>query len=203
MKINFGCGTHHKTGYLNVDKFAPADLVVDLEDKGTWSESFTDENGITACRTMFNSYLPWPWGDSSVEEALFHHSLEHMGETTAGFFHIMKELYRVMKHDGIVDITVPHPRHDDFLNDPTHVRPITPMILTLFDRSENEAWAKSGVPNSPLGLQLGVDFRIIRGECKATLDPIFTGYPEAALKDAILTKMNVIKMYNIKLRVVK
>jgi len=185
MKINFGCGTHHKEGYLNVDKFAPADCVVDLERK------FEDD------------YVKWPWTDDSVDEALFHHSLEHMGETTAGFFHIMQQLYKVMRPFGIVDIVVPHPRHDDFLNDPTHVRPITPMILTLFDRSENEAWAKSGVPNSPLGLQLGVDFRIMKGECKATLDPIFMGYPEAAVKDAILTKNNVIKYYNIKLEVIK
>jgi hypothetical protein len=49
----------------------------------------------------------------------------------------MREIYRVCRHDAVVHVVVPHPRHDDFINDPTHVRPITPEVLSLFDRSTN------------------------------------------------------------------
>ena len=35
-------------------------------------------------------------------------------------------------------VHVPHPRHDDFLDDPTHVRAITPKLLKLFDRRIND-----------------------------------------------------------------
>jgi hypothetical protein len=57
-------------------------------------------------------------------------------------------------------IHVPHPRHDSFLNDPTHVRPITPHVLELFDREANELWRTAGAANTPLALYTGVDFKI-------------------------------------------
>tara|TARA_B100000674_G_C37442304_1_gene734469 strand:- start:262 stop:591 length:330 start_codon:yes stop_codon:yes gene_type:complete len=55
---------------------------------------------------------------------------------------------------------VPHPRHDNFLSDPTHVRPITPDLLRLYDQSLNKKWEKSNVANTPLGLILDVDFTL-------------------------------------------
>ena len=42
----------------------------------------------------------------------------------------MKELYRISCDQANIHISVPHPRHDDFLADPTHVRPITTLGLT-------------------------------------------------------------------------
>jgi len=56
--------------------------------------------------------------------------MEHVGQTPDMFNSIIRKLYRICKNQAIMDITVPHPRHDDFLADPTHVRPIT--VLELF-----------------------------------------------------------------------
>ena len=72
----------------------------------------------------------------------------------------MKELYRICKNNSIVDIRVPHPRHDDFISDPTHVRPITILCLQLYDKSLNERWEKMNAANTPLALIHGVNFNI-------------------------------------------
>ena len=72
----------------------------------------------------------------------------------------MKELYRICKNQTLISITVPHPRHDDFLSDPTHVRPITILGLQLYDKELNEKWQKQNAANSPLALIYDVDFRI-------------------------------------------
>lgn len=138
MKLNMGSGRRRIDGYLSVD-IAPesgADVVFDLEQ------------------------TPWPWADDSVEEAFFNHSLEHMGGDPKVFLAIMKELYRVLRPGGRAVIHVPHPRHDNFLSDPTHVRPITPDTLRLFDRELNESWLAQGAANTPLALYTGVDFKL-------------------------------------------
>jgi hypothetical protein len=55
---------------------------------------------------------------------------------------------------------VPHPRSDNFLGDPTHVRPVTPQMLRLFDRALNDQWKASGAANTPLAHYTGVDFEL-------------------------------------------
>lgn len=138
VRLNLGCGLNRKPDWINVDRAvaASADMIVDLE-------------------LHF-----WPWPDNSVDEIMLHHVLEHLGQRNETFFAIIRELYRVARPGAEITIVVPHPRSDDFMNDPTHVRAITPAVLRLFDRSMNDEWAKAGRPNSPLGLYLGVDFRI-------------------------------------------
>jgi hypothetical protein len=136
MKLNLGCGSRRWDGYWNVDvsdACAP-DEVWDLET------------------------TPWPWPDSSAEHIVLNHVLEHLGQTPAVFLAVMAELYRVAAPGADIAINVPHPRHDDFLSDPTHVRPITPATLKLFDRTLNLAWKEGGYANTPLALYTGVDF---------------------------------------------
>src|SRR5438128_1961143 len=94
LRLNLGSGQNPKPGYINVDKSGSPDLKWDLEQ------------------------FPWPWEDSSVDEIQLIRVLEHLGESTATFFKIIQELYRVCKNGAIIDIAVPHPRHDDFLGDP-------------------------------------------------------------------------------------
>ena len=72
----------------------------------------------------------------------------------------MKELYRICKNQAVISITVPHPRHDDFLSDPTHVRPITVPLLELYNKELNEQWQLQKGANSSLALIHNVDFRI-------------------------------------------
>ncbi len=136
IRLNLGCGQYKKDGYVNVDKydsFAP-DVVWDLE-----------------C-------FPWPFETSSVGEVVLNHCLEHMGASADLFLGIMKELYRVCAPDALVAIEVPHPRCDNFINDPTHVRPITPQVLDLFSKRKNQEWRALGLPNTPLATYLDVDF---------------------------------------------
>src|SRR5258706_880808 len=134
MKLNLGCGPNKLPGYVNVDKLGEPDLRHDLEQ------------------------FPWPWASDSVDEVLASHVVEPLGATPDLFIGVMKELYRVCRHGAEVRIAVPHPRHDDFVGDPTHVRAITPMTLALFSRRQNLEWTEKKGSNTTLALYHGVDF---------------------------------------------
>lgn len=146
-KLNLGCGNDRRPGHWNVDKYPAAkpDEVVDLE------------------------RLPWPFADDSADEIVLHHVLEHLGQGSDTFLGILKELYRVCAPGGTVRITVPHPRHQDFLQDPTHVRPIVPELFLHTSLSVNEQWAQKGLPGTPLARYLGLDFTIVSVDQR--LDP--------------------------------
>ncbi len=95
MRLNPGCGNNKIEGYLNVDsqESCAPDQVVDLET------------------------FPWPFGDNSVDEIIMSHVLEHLGETMEIYLSIITELYRICQPDAEINITVLHPRHDDFVTD--------------------------------------------------------------------------------------
>jgi hypothetical protein len=136
LRLNIGCGHNHLPGFVNVDK-SPAcnpDVVFNAETQ------------------------PWPWESDSAAEVVFQHSLEHMGADAGVFLGLMCELYRICGPGALVRITVPHPRHDTFINDPTHVRIVTPNLLCLFDREKNKQCIASGFANTPLAIYVGVDF---------------------------------------------
>ena len=106
-----------------------------------------------------------------------------------------------------VRITVPHPRHDHFLGDPTHVRAITPGLLELFSRRENLRWQAMKAANSPLALYHGVDFELV--EAKHVLDePYATDLREGRIAQSDIEGLlrrynNVAQETRITLRVVK
>jgi hypothetical protein len=188
IKLNLGCGQNPMPGYINVDKYGSPELQHDLET------------------------FPWPWAESSVDEIVMNHVLEHLGQEIDVYFGIIKELYRVCKPNGLIRINVPHPRHDDFINDPTHVRPITPEHLLLFSKKQNLIWQSQRKSNSPLGLYLDVDFEIVESMYK--LEPYWENqFPqengpqglaiEGALDLAIRHHNNVVKEIWLDLKVVK
>lgn len=183
MKLNLGCGSNKIAGYVNVDRAHAPDEVVDLES------------------------FPWPWETSSVEEIRAHHILEHLGATPDKFIGVMKEMYRVCKGGAVVDIVVPHPRHDDFMNDPTHVRPITLNVLALFSKSWNRKWEEDGSANTKLAFEHDVDFEP-KEEALQLMDDVNQAYEagrinEQSLRQLIRERNNIVKAIHLKLEVVK
>ena len=146
MKLNIGSGYKKIPGFLNVDSSPDCkpDFVVNLE------------------KDMF------PFEDSSVNEVIAHHVLEHLGE---GFFHCMRELYRVCADGAIIQVAVPHPRHDTFLMDPTHRRPIYPHTLRMFSRKRNMEQILTNGNETPIAIINKVDFEVIAE--RINLDPYY------------------------------
>lgn len=185
MRLNLGCGDCKLDGWVNVDKYThfEPDVVHDLEE------------------------FPWPFEDDAAEELLLNHVLEHLGQETDVFLGIMKELYRVCRTGATVRIHVPHPRHDDFITDPTHVRTILPETLAMFDKEVNKRWREEKAANTQLAIYTDTDFKIT--SASVTPDDRFkdetgnlVGNIEALLEKA-KSELNVIKEYQITLEVRK
>ena len=83
LKLNLGCGNDIKEGYVNVDFRAthPSVKICDL------------------------SKRPWPFASSSIDEILMLDFLEHFPVADTDV--ILKECYRIMKLNSIIEIQVP------------------------------------------------------------------------------------------------
>jgi len=175
MRLNLGCGRDKRAGYVNVDKYPQfePDRVVDLE------------------------ATPWPFADGSADEIVLHHVLEHLGQATPVFLAIIGELYRVLKVGGMIEITVPHPRSDLFLGDPTHVRAISPAMFQLMSRKNCAEWNRLGTPHTRLAEILGVDFEV--GSVRNRLAPAWAQkaerekWPQARVREAAELYNNVVE----------
>ena len=185
VRLNLGCGRDLKPGWINVDRFGTfkPDVLADLE------------------------AFPWPWPDDYADEILMSHVLEHLGVHPDTYIGVIKELWRVCRDGATVQIVVPHPRHDDFISDPTHVRPVTAAGLQLFSRQANEQWAREGCANTPLALYHGVDFVLVsesRVLDERWAEEFRAGRIDAAgLQDAERRFNNVIKEQRFVLRAIK
>lgn len=106
MKIQLGCGHKKMPGYVNVDasRNVNPDQVWDLEQ------------------------LPLPFSDSSVDEIVANHVLEHIHH----FIPLMHDLWRICKPDALLKVRVPFYTAWGQFNDPTHVRFFTPFTFNYF-----------------------------------------------------------------------
>ena len=185
MKLNLGCGFSKPDGFVHVDMFEEChpDVVHDLET------------------------FPYPFEENSVDEILFNHSLEHIGQQSSVFLKIMQEIYRICGDGALIKINVPHPRHDNFISDPTHVRAITPMTLYLFDLELNNYWQKIKAANSPFAIYLGVNFKLLTTNISVEqtyIDQLNNNpITDEELKVLISERNNVATEYNFTLKVIK
>ena len=184
-KLNLGSGDKRIAGFLNLDKFDTfkPDILHDLE------------------------IFPYPFKDNEIDEIKLIHVLEHIGQSPDVFIKIIKELYRICCDQANIHISVPHPRHDDFLADPTHVRPITTLGLSLFDLELNQYWKKIGAANTPMAIIHNVNFKIIKNEI--VLSPKYSNMikekkiTNKELEGLIEKYNNVVKQTNYILKVIK
>jgi hypothetical protein len=161
MKLNLG---QILEGWINVDKFGKPDRIPDLET------------------------IPRPWPDSSADEILLSHALEHLGQRPETFIAIMRELCRVCRDGATLRILVPHARHDTFLNDPTHVRAIGPGTMEMFSRATNLEWQRIGAGNTPVALLHDMDFEL--ASTRSELDePYRSMYREGKVSAQDLQKL--------------
>lgn len=179
MLLNLGSGGKKLPGYVNVDSqpMESPDVVCDL------------------------SRDKWPFEDNSVDGARASHLLEHLGPEPERLFHFMQELYRVCKDGAPFEIWVPNPRHDIFLNDPTHVRPIMPATMMMFCKESIARMAADGKMLTPFYKYLGVDFRLNPKVQYNFSDPSFLEDPDLLTKMTYLN--NVVFEFHMKMTVVK
>lgn len=180
MKINIGAGSTKIDGFVtcDYDPLSEADYIFDLE---------TDT---------------FPFEDNSVDTVVAHHVLEHLG---AGYFHCLKELYRVCKHGATIDVRVPHHRHDYFFDDPTHRRPITVGGMLLFSKKHNRLCKEQGAASSRLGDYFDVDFEIVAWDYSPSgqYKDAFVGQPREKVEEYLREHNNIIEELWMKLVVVK
>lgn len=176
IKLNAGCGKNVLVDWVNVDRhpFPAVDVVWDLE------------NG------------PWPWSEGTVERARFNHSLEHMAKWETVF----RELYRVCAAGAKVEIVVPHPRHDDWITDPTHVLRVNAEFMAMLSKENCRRFAEMGAANTPLAEMVGVDFKLT--SVQYLLDDAYKGAEnDPDLPRMVRERNNVVKEIHLSLEVVK
>lgn len=79
-RLNLGCGPKYLDGWINCDKFAEcADVRADI--------------------------ISLPFGDGSIDEVIFYHTIEHVGRVEG--LTALRELYRVIRPGGSVAIETP------------------------------------------------------------------------------------------------
>lgn len=139
-KLNLGCGFDKRDGWVNADAFAQCDpdVLMDIET------------------------FPWPFEDDSFDHILMKHVLEHVGAAFSDFRLVMRELYRVIRPGGTIEIHVPHYGHESFWSDPTHVRAFTKLTFDMMSRKKNDDWIARRVNYTMLAYALGVDFEVVR-----------------------------------------
>ena len=107
MKINLGCGTDIKEGFVNVDrmKIPGVDVVADID----------------------GGKLPFK--DNSVEMVFLSHILEHICDLEK----LLKEIYRICKPNAKIYIKVPYFSHESAFSHYQHVRRFSWTTFDLFN----------------------------------------------------------------------
>ncbi len=184
-KLNLGCGFDKREGFVNADSFSECapDVLFDIEQ------------------------TPWPLDDSGFDFILMKHVLEHVGADFPTFTRVMRELYRVTAPDGIIEIHVPHFRHDTWWSDPTHVRAFTPLTFRMMSKKQNDTWIAKKANYTMLAYVMQVDFELVEAlqvYDAAWSQKVQTGeLTQLQLRTLADQQWGVVKELQFKLKVVK
>jgi ubiquinone/menaquinone biosynthesis C-methylase UbiE len=107
-RLNLGCGTDIREGWINLDVAAlpGVDVRHDLQD------------------------LPLPFADECFSEILCKDILEHLE-----YIPLLKDLHRILKPGGVVEIIVPHFSSINSVIDPTHCKLFSASTFDFFTRN--------------------------------------------------------------------
>lgn len=104
-RLDLACGQSKREGFFGVDLAGDADLELDL------------------------LRFPWPFDDDSVDELHCSHFVEHIPhwrpwfpDHADGLNLFMDECWRILRHDGTLQIIHPYGQSARALQDPTHER---------------------------------------------------------------------------------
>lgn len=119
FKLDLGCGTQKKEGFIGVDKvkFPGVDVIHDI------------------------GRHTWPWKNDSVDEVHCSHTVEHLKWEERVFF--FNELYRVMKKGAKAAIILPHWCSSRYYGDPTHQAPFSEWGWLYL----NKEWRNTQAPH--------------------------------------------------------
>jgi hypothetical protein len=108
---------------------------------------------------------------------------------------------------GLVEVHVPHVRHDSFWSDPTHVRAFTPLTFQMMSKRQNRAWIEARANYTMLALVMDVDFEV--ESAVQVYDPAWVARVSSGeisqdeLRQAAAQSWNVARELQVKLRAVK
>lgn len=184
-KLNLGCGFKKLDDHWNVDceKKCNPDEVIDLET------------------------TPWPYEDNFFDKITADNVLEHLGQDPKVFTSIIKEMYRVSRHEAEWYINIPHHRCDLYWDDYTHVRILTPKTFKMFDQKVNYDSIERNLSDSTFGIYHSVDLEVydvtynIVNYWKQQVDNGMLGRAELDMK--LNTLSNVAESVNIFIKVHK
>lgn len=111
LKLNLGSSGRRLPGFLNVDN---------------------NPNAAAVDRVHNLDQLPWPFEESSVQEIVMDHVLEHL-ENTIG---VIQELYRIAAHGARLEIRTPH--FSCNWTHPGHKRAVGVGLFDHFDPAHDE-----------------------------------------------------------------
>lgn len=127
--LNLGCGNDYRRStdqvdWVNVDQGnCVADFRFDLEDIPSWHIL----------------------GDNQFDRVEAIQVFEHIHKESLPF--VVREVYRVLKHGGILYVAVPHGFSDNFITDPTHQTPFSTRTFDYFidDAPEAQGLRANGI----------------------------------------------------------